>query len=100
MFSNLGFNSFPFLIFFLPTVYIVYRSLLGTRFVNYWLCAASLFFYASSGIWYLLPLVFTCVFDFIVGRLIDPGLRFRRRRGLFIASVTIQIGLLAVFKYY
>jgi alginate O-acetyltransferase complex protein AlgI len=100
MFSNLGFNSFPFLIFFLPTVYIVYRSLLGTRFVNYWLCAASLFFYASSGIWYLLPLLFTCIFDFIVGRLIDPELRFRHRHGLFAASVTIQIGLLAIFKYY
>jgi alginate O-acetyltransferase complex protein AlgI len=100
MFWNLTFNSFPFLLFFLPAVYIGYRALLNTPYVNYWLSAASLFFYASSGVWYLVPLLFTCIFDYVVGRLIDPERHFRYRRLLFIISVAVQLGLLAFFKYY
>ncbi len=100
LFSNLTFISFPFLLFFLPAVYLGYRILINTPFVNYWLCAASLFFYGSSGVWYLVPLLFTCIFDYVVGQMIDPQRHFYYRRGLFIISVAIQIGLLSFFKYY
>ncbi|MBV9221972.1 MAG: MBOAT family protein [Methylobacteriaceae bacterium] len=98
--QQLTFNSFPFLLFFLPGVYLGYRLLLGTRWVNLWLCLASLYFYATSGVYYLIPLLFTCIFDYFVGQKIGPDTNFPYKRVLFVASVSIQIGLLSFFKYY
>jgi len=97
--QHLTFNSFDYLLAFLPVVFVGYRLLMTTRYVNVWLCLASLFFYATAGIYYLVPLVFTCVFDFLVGQRIGPSSAFVHRKALFVASVAIQIGLLATFKY-
>lgn len=97
--EHLTFNSFDYLFVFLPAVYIGYRVLINTRLVNVWLCLASLYFYATSGMYYLIPLIFTCVFDYWVGQKVGPENSSRNRRLLFITSVTIQIGLLSTFKY-
>ena len=57
-FSSLTFNSYEFVFVFLPVVVFVYWALRSTPFVNYWLAATSIFFYATSGFIYLLPLLF------------------------------------------
>src|ERR1041385_2009410 len=93
------FNSYVFLFVFLPSVLAVYSALRETRYVNWFLCAASLVFYAFAGPIYLVPLLFTCVFDYIIGRLIDPDRRNEYRNTLFILSLVAQLGLLATLKY-
>jgi alginate O-acetyltransferase complex protein AlgI len=93
------FNSYGFLFVFLPCVLAVYSALRETRFVNWFLAAASLVFYAFAGPIYLVPLLFTCVFDYIIGRLIDPDKRNKHRKPLFILSLVVQLGLLATLKY-
>jgi alginate O-acetyltransferase complex protein AlgI len=93
------FNSYVFLFVFLPSVIAVYSFLRETRFVNWFLAAASLVFYGFAGPIYLVPLLFTCIFDFIIGRLIDPDRRNEYRKPLFILSLAAQLGLLATLKY-
>jgi alginate O-acetyltransferase complex protein AlgI len=93
------FNSYAFLFVFLPTVLAVYSFLRETRFVNWFLAAASLVFYGFAGPIYLVPLLFTCVFDYIIGRLIDPDRRNEYRKSLFVLSLVVQLGLLATLKY-
>lgn len=99
MYEHLTFNSFDYLLCFLPIVYVGYRVLRRTRFVNIWLCLSSLFFYGTSGLYYLIPLLFTCIFDYCIGKEIVPENKSSHRRLLFITSVIIQIGLLSTFKY-
>jgi alginate O-acetyltransferase complex protein AlgI len=93
------FNSYVFLVVFLPSVIVVYSLLRETRFVNWFLAAASLVFYSFAGPIYLVPLLFTCVFDYVIGRLIDPDRRNEYRKTLFILSLVAQLGLLATLKY-
>jgi len=93
------FNSYVFLFVFLPSVIAVYSLLRETRYVNWFLAAASLMFYGFAGPIYLVPLLFTCVFDYIIGQLIDPDRRNEYRKSLFILSLVVQLGLLATLKY-
>ena len=93
------FNSYVFLFVFLPAVLVIYSALRETPYVNWFLSAASLVFYGFAGPIYLVPLLFTCVLDYIVGRLIDPERRNEYRKPLFILSLVIQLGLLATLKY-
>jgi alginate O-acetyltransferase complex protein AlgI len=93
------FNSFVFLFVFLPCVLAIYSLVRETPYVNWFLAAASLVFYAFAGPIYLVPLLFTCVFDYIIGRLIDPDRRNEYRKTLFISSLVVQLGLLATLKY-
>ncbi|HEY6331996.1 MAG TPA: MBOAT family O-acyltransferase [Blastocatellia bacterium] len=93
------FNSYVFLFVFLPSVITIYSLLRETRFVNWFLSGASLLFYSFAGPIYLVPLLFTCIFDYIIGRLIDPEQRNEYRKPLFILSLGVQLGLLATLKY-
>jgi alginate O-acetyltransferase complex protein AlgI len=93
------FNSYEFLFIFLPAVMVVYSLLRETRFVNWFLSVASLGFYGFAAPIYLVPLLFTCVFDYVIGRLIDPDKRNEYRKPLFISSLVVQLGLLATLKY-
>lgn len=93
------FNSYYFLFVFLPLVTTGYSVLRGTRWVNIFLALASLFFYAYAGPLYLIPLLFTCLFDFAVGQKIAPENPFKYKKALFVFSLVMQLGLLCVFKY-
>ena len=98
-FSSLTFNSYEFVFVFLPVVVFGYWALRSTRFVNYWLAAASIFFYATSGLIYLLPLLFTCILDYYVGSRIYALKGGRLRTYLFVGSVAVQLTLLSACKY-
>jgi alginate O-acetyltransferase complex protein AlgI len=96
---HLQFNSLPFLFVFLPGTLVLYALYRRTAFANWILSVAGLAFYATAGLIYLVPLMFTCVFDYAVGAYlarVDDG---RRRKTAFIASVAVQLSLLCMFKY-
>ncbi|HUC61369.1 MAG TPA: MBOAT family O-acyltransferase [Alphaproteobacteria bacterium] len=99
MIPELSFTTPVFIFLFLPITLAAYYALRGTRLRNVVLFVASLVFYASNGLFYLIPLLFTCVLDYIVGARLAAMGDGARRKALFVASVAIQIGLLSVFKY-
>ena len=92
------FNSYDYLIYFLPLSLAVY-FVLGRKAVwaAGWLVAASLFFYAWWNPRYL-PLILASIgFNFVVGRALRR--RPRRARAWLAFGVVANLGLLGLFKY-
>jgi alginate O-acetyltransferase complex protein AlgI len=90
----MSFNSYIYVFAFLPIVWFVYAILRTTRFSNIWLAFASFVFYAWQAVWYLFPLLFSSILDYVVGRKIaESGVEEYRRR-LLIVSVVTNLGLL------
>lgn len=95
------FNSFEFLLFFLPITLVVYFGLSrytkpGSR---VFLLLASLFFYSWWNPIYLPLIVSSVIFNYFVGKRLNftenPGTRKR----VLIFGVSLNLGLLAYFKY-
>src|SRR5947208_10011571 len=93
------FISLDYLLVFLPIVVGLYYLFRRSFLANVIILTASYIFYAAGAIWYLIPLVFTSLLDFIVGILLSGTERARARRTLLIASLSANLGLLALFKY-
>ena len=95
------FNSFDFAIF-LPIVFISYWFLTNKKlkFQNILLLTASYIFYGWWD-WRFLSLIFfsTCV-DYLIGKAIALSQKKQRQKILLFTSLTINLGLLFVFKYY
>ena len=91
------FNSLEFLVFF-PVVTVIY-FLLPHRFRWIHLLAASCLFYMAFIPVYILILIFTIVVDYIAGILIQKA-EGARRKFFLICSITANVGVLALFKYY
>lgn len=92
------FNSIDFLIFFL-IVTIVY-FLLPFRARQYWLLAASCYFYMAFIPKYILILAITITVDYFVGRVLEKIQGDKQRRLFLIISIISNIGFLFVFKYF
>lgn len=93
------FSSLIFVFLFLPfTLLIYYISPMRIR--NAVLLAASLVFYAWGEPVYIFLMIFSTVFDYVNGVLID---RYRHRkviaRGVLILSMMGSLGILGFFKY-
>ena len=91
------FSSLIFVCVFLPLVVAVYFAL-PRRANNLILVIASFVFYAWGDATALLLLVPSIILNFSFGRMIDAA-GGGRRRGFIVASVSINIGVLVVFKY-
>lgn len=87
-----------FLFFFLPILLSCYY-LVGIRAQNVLLVVASLLFYTYGEGYYLLLLLFSCCFNYLIARWIDGHEAERIRRYLLGLGISGNIGLLAVFKY-
>jgi alginate O-acetyltransferase complex protein AlgI len=96
---HMQFNSLCFLFIFLPCTFMLYALYRKTGLANWILTAAGLAFYATAGLIYLVPLLFTCVFDYAVGAYLARADDERRRKLAFVASLAVQLSLLCVFKY-
>lgn len=96
---HLQFTSLCFLFVFLPCTFVLYSLYRRTALANWILTVAGLAFYATAGLVYLAPLLFTCVFDYAVGAYLARAADEHRRRIVFVASVTVQLFLLSLFKY-
>ena len=97
------FNSFEFLLFFLPVVYVgfvIIHRVGGWSAVFPYLAAASLVFYAHFSIMLASVLAASVVFNFTVGGALLE-LRERRRFAtlLLLVSVSANIAILGYYKY-
>lgn len=93
------FSSMEFLLFFLPCVLGGY-FLLPRQMHNGWLLLASLFFYAWGEPKFLLVMLFSTFINYALAlRLDEFPERSISRRLLLILDVTINLGILVVFKY-
>ena len=95
------FSSIIFLCMFLPVVMAAY-FICPARFRNIILLASSLFFYAWGEPIYILIMLFSTVFDYINGLLLERfeiRQKFRAHKAVIIISVVVNIGILCFFKY-
>lgn len=87
------FSSVIFLCLFLPIVLGGYYLLPKREAKNLWLIAASLLFYAFSGLWYVLLLLFFVFCNYLAGLFVSG------RKGVLYVAVAVNLGVLGVFKY-
>lgn len=93
------FSSILFLCYFLPlTVGVYYLLPKGAR--NGFLFAASLLFYAWGEPVYILIMLFSTLFDYTNGRLLERfSYNHKVRRFILVLSLSVNLGLLCFFKY-
>lgn len=90
------FSSITFLFYFLPITLALYY-LLPKKCRNYVLLIASLIFYAFGEPTYIILMIFSIIFTYIYGILID---RYREKSKIFLVlAICTSIGLLIYFKY-
>lgn len=93
------FSSLIFLFLFLPVTILIYY-ISPKRLRNAILLVASLIFYAWGEPIYIFIMIFSTVFDYANGILID---KYRHRkpiaRTIFISSIASSLGILCFFKY-
>lgn len=94
----MDFSSQTFLFIFLPLVYAVY-CLVGIRMRGIVLLLASLYFYASGNLLYLLVFIDFLVLNYFFGRLVDRCVEPVARFKAIIISVAANLVILFVFKY-
>jgi D-alanyl-lipoteichoic acid acyltransferase DltB (MBOAT superfamily) len=92
------FNSLQFAGFFVAVLLLYYRF--GVRGQNRLMLLAGSIFYAAFDWRFLGLLYLSIVVDFFVGRALDRTDDLRARRGLLATSLVVQLGILAVFKYF
>ena len=95
------FNSPGYLIF-LPTVFILYWFVTGKNLKaqNVLLLVCSYFFYACWDWRFLFLLIFSTLLDYLTGIKMEGAENQNRKKIWFWLSIIINVGFLAVFKYY
>lgn len=93
------FNSFVFALF-LALLLPVYYGLRGQRARASWLLAASYLFYGYWDWRFCGLLLISTVVDFFVGRALHGADEPTRRKQLLWVSCAVNLGILAVFKYF
>lgn len=91
------FSSITFLFYFLPIVLLCY-FVLFKKHKNTVLLVASLFFYFYGEPKYILVLLFSCLINYISGRLIEKMTKYRTL--ILVIDLVISFGLLFYFKYF
>ena len=104
------FTEDVFLFYFLPLVLAIYYLIPYDRnpkpgkspywMRNLWLTLMGYLFYSWFEPWFVLPMIFTNVFDFFCGLYLGrPGMSRKHRLTALWLSMAVNLGLLAVFKY-
>lgn len=95
------FNSIGFAIF-LPVVFLMYWLVVGRslRLQNILLLISSYFFYACWDWRFLFLLIFSTLLDYYTGLAMNGSHSKAGRRFWFWLSVGVNLGFLAIFKYY
>ena len=96
---DLIFSSLLFLCIFLPVTLLVYNLSRSITYKNVILVLSSLIFYAwGEPVWVIL-LIFSAALDYVNGLIIDKNFGTNKARAALAVSVTINLGLLVLFKY-
>lgn len=94
------FNSLDFAVF-LPIVFAVYWSFKGSiKFQNLLIVFSSYIFYGWWDPRFLVLILFSTLVDYFVGLQISKSENRTKRKSLLFLSITVNLGLLAFFKYY
>lgn len=97
------FNSYLFILIFLPTVLIGYFLLLKSRFIiasKIWLVLASLFFYGYWNFMYIFLLLGSLFINFYIGTALSKNsFSTAKKKNILIFGVLFNIILLGYFKY-
>ncbi len=94
------FTSLEFLLLFLPIVMAVYFILPRDEDAwNIWLLGASLLFYAWGEPTFVLIMLLSIVLNYVMARVLSAAPDQKRKRGVLVLSVAVNIGILFVFKY-
>jgi alginate O-acetyltransferase complex protein AlgI len=92
------FCSQAFLYFFVALLLIYWLT--PWRTPRIWLLlAASFYFYAAWNAWLALLIGVTTVMDYLIALGMDGSVAPRRRKGLLIVSLVVNLGVLGYFKY-
>lgn len=96
------FNSFEFIFFFLPIVFIGYFlfNKIGFTFAKLWLFSSSLFFYGWWNPIYLPLLLFSLVVNYIFGTSLGKMTHPLRKKIVLTLGILFNVSLLGFFKYY
>ena len=92
------FNSLTFVVFFAVVLLVYYR--LPFKLQNLFLLVASYVFYGSWDVRFVLLLLFTSGFDYFCAIAIEEQRDPRRRRLFLILSISLNMGVLCLFKYF
>jgi len=100
------FNSFEFILLFLPVTLVAYFLLLRWRLTiaaKSWLLFASLFFYSWWNVKYLPLILGSVLFNYTISGLLvdykDTGRKIVSKRAIFVFGVLANVLLLCYFKY-
>jgi alginate O-acetyltransferase complex protein AlgI len=95
------FNSYVFILVFLPVVWAGYRLLVGRdaggRLTTFWLTAASLVFYGYWNVRFVPLILVSIIVNYVIGIGIDR--RAGRARLWLTLGIAFNLGLLGYFKY-
>jgi len=92
------FSSSLFLTVFLPIFLIIY-NLVGSKLKNWVILVASIIFYSWGAPKFVFILIGSTIIDFYLVRMMYNSKALSRKRALLIVSITLNLGLLAYFKY-
>ena len=93
------FSSIPFILYFLPIVFLGYYILFFSRTLqNIWLLLASLFFYAWGEPVYVFIMIGSILFNSIIALFIDKS-NSSAKKALLVIAIIANISVLFVFKY-
>ena len=92
------FSSILFLLYFLPVFMLVY-ILLPKSWKNHWALFVSILFYAWGAPNFLYVVLGTSLIDFYLVQALYKSDKPQRRKLLLTVSLTLNLGLLAYFKY-
>ena len=93
------FSSLLFMCIFLPAVLLLYYASKNMTYKNVVLVISSLIFYAWGEPVYVLALIFSSLVDYTVGLIISKTYGTWKAKAALAASLTINLGLLGLFKY-
>jgi D-alanyl-lipoteichoic acid acyltransferase DltB (MBOAT superfamily) len=97
------FNSYYYIIFFLPTViavYLILNQITNATVTKSWLVLASLYFYGFINIYYIPLILFSIIANFIFAIQLDRNIKGKlARRFILLSGISFNLGLLFYFKY-
>ena len=93
----MSFSSFTFLLLFLPAAVLCNLACRSIRAKNACICAFSLVFYAWGEPVYVLLMLASILFNFLIG--LGMARAPRVKKALLVLAVTVNIGAIVFFKY-